>query len=217
LHIMAFITEDYRRMTRDRFMGYGKPVLTLKDDRLHVDNVPAPRHRVGEDLLSQWAGRYGDLRLMNLAMETIAARRAVRAERWQALRQATALRLFEELHQMHAASGRTGVLVHLPVKDDYFKGDSDGWRAWLRAEADRRGWIFIDLVAEYRRLPAERIDELFIANDDGRYRGARGHYTEQGNRMVAHALAHHLTIHPLLAGRLQPCCAPVRHGARHDS
>ena len=42
LHLFAFITVDFERMQQDNFLGYGKPVLTIRDNELAVENVPVP-------------------------------------------------------------------------------------------------------------------------------------------------------------------------------
>jgi hypothetical protein len=42
LHLFVFLTDDFRRMRSDRFMGYGKPFLDVRDDSLVVANLPVP-------------------------------------------------------------------------------------------------------------------------------------------------------------------------------
>ena len=43
VHLLAFITDDFRRMRLDKFWGYDKPVLRVKDGQLITENVPVPR------------------------------------------------------------------------------------------------------------------------------------------------------------------------------
>lgn len=196
LHVTAFITENYHRLGRDRFMGYGKPVVTSRGGRLSVENVPTPRPlRLGQP----WRGWMETMGQLHLA-QAVRSRAASWSERQRAHRKAhvqEASRLiFEDLYRLHRAAGREGALVHLPIQKDYRDGASNGWRHWLRLEAEKQGWTFVDLVAEMRKLPAAEIPGLFIQEHDERFRGAKGHYTEKGNAFVADALRRQLGRHP---------------------
>lgn len=200
VHILSFITDDYRRMTMDRFMGYGKPVLTVDDrHRLKVTHTPPPRHRLGEEPWRAFLTALTKLRLFGWLQPALERRNEALAEQWSAKARDTARALFADLHAMHREEGRIGVLVHLPWQDDYDGHASDAWRRWLREEARTNGWFFIDLVRPFRAWPREEIAELFIQEDTGRFRGARGHYTEKGNRAIARALLEELKKHPELA------------------
>jgi hypothetical protein len=42
IHLFAFITSDFKRMGRDEFNGYGKPLLRIRADSLVVTNIPVP-------------------------------------------------------------------------------------------------------------------------------------------------------------------------------
>ena len=42
-HLFAFITSDFQRMRKDRFLGYAKPVLVIENGKLVATNVPVPR------------------------------------------------------------------------------------------------------------------------------------------------------------------------------
>lgn len=192
LHLMAFITEDYHRMARDRFMGYGKPVVRALGDQLVVANVPPPRPRT---LGPRWRTLGAAIQNLHLAQALSArvARGSARTrEGASPSTQKAAAVIFAELHRLHLAAGRTGALVHLPIERDYKDGASNGWRHWLRLESERNGWTFVDLVAEMRRLPQDEIPGLFIQSDHGRFRGSRGHYSEKGNAFIADALRRQL-------------------------
>jgi len=206
LHVMAFITEDYHRMARDRFMGYGKPVVRADDNQLVVDNVPPPRPL---DLGRRWRTVAGAIQNLHLAQALSArfAKGSARAgARESSSAQKAAALLFAELHRLHLAAGRVGALVHLPIERDYRDGASNGWRNWLRLESERNGWTFVDLVAEMRQLPPDEIPGLFIQSDHGRFRGSRGHYSEKGNAFIADALRRQLHHRPDWAPHL-----PVPH------
>lgn len=202
VHLFAFITENFRRMSRDRFMGYGKPVLTAREGRLVVENVPPPWPNHARRLPARYQAFVQNLNLVRLIQGQLERWRGERIQQWGRQVQEAIVLTFVELHQLHAAAGRTGALVYLPVEKDYRSGDSNAWRSLLAREATTRGWIFIDLVKELRDLPREDVPGLFIQTDDDRFRGVKGHYTEAGNDWVARTLHRHLLAHPQLAARL---------------
>jgi len=215
LHILAFITENYNRMGRDRFMGYGKPVVTARDGRLMVENVPPPRAHASSQAARGWGALIQNLDLAQSlsagARQRAETRRTERADRVQE----SARLIFEDVHRLNQEAGRWGALVHLPIQSDYQDKASDRWRQWLKEEAQRSGWVFLDLVADLRKLPADEISGLFIQSDDGRFRGARGHYSEKGNLFIAEALRRHLAEYPeWAAGRATPRRPETAHRRR---
>ena len=188
LHLFSFITENYRRLGRDRFMGYGKPVVTLEDDELVVENVPPPRRRHSPLFQLRYGAAIQELHLVRwLTAGPTARLEAQRVERARNVQQ-VAHAIFNKLHELHNQRGRIGVFVHFPVESDYSDGDSNAWRLWLREEARSNDWHFVDLIPALRALPRERVRDLFIQNDVYRFRGAKGHYTELGNQVMARAL-----------------------------
>ena len=199
LHLFAFITENFRRMSRDRFMGYGKPVLTAREGQLVVENVPPPRPVATSRRAARYRAFVQRLHLVQLVQGQLDRWRGERLQQWGRQVQEAIVLTFVELHRLHAAAGRSGVLVYLPVEKDYRSGDSNAWRSLLAREAAARGWTLIDLVKELRALPAEDIAPLFIQTDDDRFRGSKGHYTEAGNEWVAATLHRHLQAHPAWA------------------
>lgn len=202
LHIFSFITENFRRMTRSRFMGYGKPVLTAREGQLVVENVPPPQPAAAAPgPAPRWLETAQNLNIVRLINAQLAQVRQQQSDRWQRNAEETAALIFTELFALHKKAGRTGVLVYLPVQRDHRTSDSDRWRSWLAGKAEENGWAFIDLVRDLRRLPREKIDGLFIGQRSP-YSGARGHYTEAGNEWVAETLHQHLHQRPELAAHL---------------
>lgn len=200
LHIFAFITENFRRMTRSTFMGYGKPVVTVRDGQLAVENVPPPWPQKKRSLLpASWLGTLQRLNLMRLLNHRLARLHEARADHWSHNAEETARLIFEDVHRMHQQAGRQGLLVYLPVKRDHWDDDSDHWRAWLADLAGRQGWRYLDLIPAFRALPRESIHALFIPEDQIGYSGAKGHYTESGNRWVADQVHRYLLEQPELA------------------
>lgn len=202
LHILAFITEDYRRMGRDAFMGYGKPVLEVRDGELEVDNVPPPKRGWGGATVVRFRAAINKLRVIDWISGHLDRRLAEIRQLRQEEVKVVAYHLFEELAQMQAEDRRVGILVHLPVEKDADDADASAWRRWLAAEAQKNRWIFIDLVEEMRQLPREQVKALFIRDDVGRFRGSKGHYNEAGNEFIARALLRKMREHPAIAERL---------------
>ncbi len=196
LHLFAFITEDYHRMGRARFMGYGKPTLALRDGSLVAENVPVPRARHSPRFQKRYGEAIRHLNITRWLTEGAARRAETEAEALEQNVQQLAQAVFHELHALHRAHGRTGVLVHLPVENDHTRGESNGWRVWLRKEADQNGWLFVDLVRPFRAIPRDQVKPMFIQDDAERFRGARGHYTEHGNALIARALLDELIVLP---------------------
>lgn len=207
LHLFAFITEDFRRMTRPRFMGYGKPVVTVKNGQLVTENVPVPQPNA-HGAPSRWQRAVQHLHMVRLLNTKLGQVRAQQSVRWAHAAEETARHLFLDLHRTHNELGRALVLIHLPVSTDYRGSDSDRWRTWLREHAALHDWHFIDLVEELRLLPKERIAGLFIKGSSIEYSGAEGHYTEAGNAWVAETLHRHLAAHDEL-GDLLRITAPL--------
>jgi hypothetical protein len=95
---------------------------------------------------------------------------------------AVAGRIFEELRDMNAAKHSRLVLVYLPRTGDRNDPASDPWRAFVRQEAARLSVEFIDLVEEFRTLPLDDGERLFMIP----YQPS--HYNASGNAWVARQL-----------------------------
>jgi hypothetical protein len=202
-HVFAFITENFRRMTRPRFMGYGKPVVTARAGTLSVENVPPPKPRQAAPPPAALAY----LQNMHLAraIEEIKRRQAQKhSDHWAEQAGETARLIFDELKSLHQIQDRAFVLVYLPIESDYTDNDSDRWRAWLNKHAAGQGCFFFDMVAALRERPEHEIPGLFIQEDFKGYSGARGHYTPAGNQWVTYTLVGLFAAHPELAVFLAP-------------
>jgi hypothetical protein len=195
--LFAFITEDFRRMSRDNFLGFGKPVLAIEGNQIRTTNVPVPRTAY----LFPWLGRnailFRGLRVIQL-VDRVTGRGPDRVdpriapETWS-----VAMAVFETLDRMTREKGGVLVLVSLPDTADYSIRKSDGWRAALRSAAGQQGWIFVDLVDEIRRLPPEAARAMY-----------HDHFNEEGNRWVARTIHDRLTQIESVAARLAPLAPP---------
>jgi hypothetical protein len=64
--LFAFITRDFERMQQPEFLGYGKPLLKVEDDKLIVTNVPVPQRAFYVPWLTQNSEALKQLRLVQL-------------------------------------------------------------------------------------------------------------------------------------------------------
>jgi len=175
-------------MRLDRFQGYGKPTLKVEDGVPVADRVPVPRPRrplATAELLARLLGRravpadepvLGALEVGELAVKAV-----------------------ETMRDGDAARGARLVVVWLPTLDEHRPGDLDRLREQFLARVRAAGVDAIDLVPEFRRVPADEADALFLVEPDA---GGR-HYSERGHEFVA----------ARLASRLAESSDPNRHGS----
>src|SRR6185295_2548444 len=188
--LFSFITHDFVRMGSNEFIGYGKPLLQLRQGKLEVTNVPVPKPR----FLLTWL-RGHRFYINNLASVRLVD--AVVSELRQDAPPATdemasrnlAGRLFDELLALNRAKGSRLTLIYLPGPTDYGSCESDQWRSFVSQKAQQLGIPFLDLVAEQRKLPPEEVGRFYIRSPEARYFGAVGHYTREGNAWVARQIA----------------------------
>jgi hypothetical protein len=191
VHLFSVLADDFRRMRSDRFMGYGKPLLVVRDDSLAVANLPVPRTSWltrRRALHGETVSRLGIVRvvrgLFRLDDPSAVAARNERLD--QQVREA-ARRLFAELARVNAAKGSRLVLVFLPGAWDYMgQPGTEPWRTFVREEAARQGIEFLDLVDELRRIPPDEVAALYAPNR---------HFSVAGNAWAAETI--HRRLQPL--------------------
>ena len=206
LHLFAFIHEDFLRMESDRFLGYGKPVLEVKDGRLVPRNVPVPRGAYDAPWATRALPLLDELRAFRL-LHGVAAGLVPEppARRPNDALLPLSLRVFEELRSLNAARGGELVLVYLPMREDLRPdGRVDAWRELVVTGARARGLRVLDLVPDLRALPLDEAARLFLGKGEIAYRAAEGHYTAEGNARVARLLASRLAAEGLLAAPRSP-------------
>lgn len=185
LHLFAFITEDFWRMGRDSFQGYGKPLVVVQDGDLHTRNQPVPRTSYAVPWITRILPILSELSTVRLA-DGILQRLFGREEEGTSAQsiQAVASTIFEELQRTNHAKGSRLVLVYLPAPEDYMgAADTEQWRRFAAREADRLGIPYVDVVAEMRKIPPEEVKQMF---------GPHAHYSEAGNAFVANVLRRHV-------------------------
>ncbi len=209
VQLFAFITTDFDRMQRDKFLGYGKPVLKVEDGELVVDNVPVSRRAFFVPWATQHQNAINELRSVQFLKETFFQGSAASPK--PELDEPTIITLswhvLKELQQINQARGSKLVLVYLPTQADY-KGDdsaikTDTRRRYVRQAAAEAGLLFIDLVDEFRQLSRDEMNALFIPNGAIDFPGAAGHYSAKGNEYIAHRLYQELLAQPEISNMLE--------------
>jgi hypothetical protein len=185
-------------------------VLAVEGDSLRTENVPVPRwsYRIPR-LLAFFQQKRSALEHLRIAELGEALRHrlgsrdpdpaAVDSLTWQ-----VADRVFADLARVNRAKKSILVVVFLPTTGDSSGTASDQWRRRLRLAGARRGFVFVDLVEDFRAMPRDSLPWLFYKPPPPRPGGASGHYGELGNEWVADRLYRHLMALPATAARLEP-------------
>jgi hypothetical protein len=210
IHIFAFITEDFRRMQLSSYVGYGKPILKLRNDDLVTENVPVPR----QSQILAWLERkrvllreFRSVKLLgSLVGWALPARDPF--SNGPTDQQAQVIdKMFEKLQTLEKQKNSVLVLACLPttLHDYEQKGPTPAWRAWLRDESAKRGIAFVDLVEDFHNLPVTMKDGMFIWPGSVHYFAeAPGHYNDEGNEWIAKELYRRLIAIPAVAEKVKP-------------
>ncbi len=203
IHLLAFITDDFRRMTSNNFAGYPKPMLAIERGKLKLKNVPVPRRRPAAHWFAVNAGAIRSLRSV-AAMERVAIRARGGAAPAQTnadvFDQTNALvrALLIDLQRSNAEHGSRLVLVYLPTTYELHSRAPYRWAAFLKRQASELDVTFIDLFEPFRALPPDTIAALFLQPGQVQFRSAAGHLATGGNDRIAELLYQELRKHGLL-------------------
>ena len=179
LHIFTFIGADLERMTANTYHDFGKPILRLENNELHVDNVPVPDFSM---TLIRTAKRTGEeLKSVSLAKRLLPKPAKQKNELQLKLDKFSPViaKVFQNIVQTNNAKGSIPIFVYLPTTGDIIR--ESRWRETAIKLANQLGLNFYDLTDEMRALPSSQANKFFIPH----YKLAKGHYTEAGNRWVA--------------------------------
>lgn len=193
VHVFAFISTDLDRMMTDRFVGFGKPYLDLEGGTLVGHNVPVPRVPYLFPWFTLLAPRLDELHVVALARRltrgsvTMASPRGPQVPLLELL-----FAVAEDIRRLNREAGSRVAIVYLPTIGDCTPNFLfDQWRADLQAEFERRGFDYFDLVPDFRAMPRQESERLFLpATVMGR------HYSADGHRLVSRVLGERLR--PLL-------------------
>jgi len=190
VHIFAFPLIDIYRVQHSDFWGFGKPVLTVRNNELQVGNTPVPKRFYHWPKIELTVHRY--LSYLNFAKVLklnvpdpgfdFRNRMVLSDEEMMEVTSGIVDALLDDAVKMNADL----LLVLLPIHVDADDPSSDGWRRWLEEETDRRGIAFLDLIGGTReRIPPDQWEALF--RDP-----VTGHYTPEGHALIASMIGGHL-------------------------
>jgi len=202
IQIFAFITSDFNRMRHKVFQGYGKPVLVIRDDSLVMQNVPIPAPYFYTFWINRHRPTINELNSIKILRRFFFQQPPVTTGQDDYPTQAVVSEIFQDLHRLHQATNSVLVAVYLPTKEDYGGNRSAPWQQFLQAETTKQDLLFIDLIDEFRKLPPQTIESLFIPRGAVDFEGSAGHYTEKGNTYIAQILYEKLLTIPEISGRL---------------
>lgn len=191
-HIFAFITDDFRRMQKNAFMGYPKPRLEVATDgQLAVRNVPVQKrgNRLRSSLI-QNEKKLASLRTVQLAkwLAKHKSRGSRKSEQIPVVSQRgqNVFRLvMADLKSLNDQRASRLMLVYFPSSYDLYQDEADSWRTYISAEAERLNVPFLDLFPLFRSMTREEYRALYIPDGLLDYPGASGHFTAEGNDLVA--------------------------------
>ncbi|MEM1171303.1 MAG: hypothetical protein AAGJ08_20030 [Cyanobacteria bacterium P01_H01_bin.35] len=195
IQIFAFITDDFVRMQRAKSLGYGKPLLSLENGELVNHNFPVPRGSFLVPKITEGSRYIQELRFVSF-WQTLFPRKLETDRQYVAQTPAIAIKIFEELAEINRDKNSKLVVVYLPIRSDYYGNESDSWRKYLQVELEKRNIIYLDLIAEFRKImPNEKVETVFL--------GGNGHYSVFGNEFFANVLYEKLLSLPEVAVILQ--------------
>jgi hypothetical protein len=147
LHISAFITEDFHRMENDTFLGYGKPLLSLKNGLLITNNVPVPTRPYYLPWITSNLPIIKELRVFQLSSKLFSKMKSHDVPR-KIIQRTNQTRevisaILKDLKIINQGKNSIGVLVYLPTRDDHENPLSRTWKQFLNSEAVKNGLFLL--------------------------------------------------------------------------
>ena len=215
IQILVLMSTDFPRMERSSFVGYGKPMLAVENDRLVTTNVPVPRLMGARSTrLERVADALSSLNITHLLQRLLKLDTPATVTASQEQRNLEISRILsyilDDLLATNRAKNSVLVLAYFPTREEY-AGDSGAfWRKFLAAYAQQHGLLYLDFSDDFHRLPPEELDKFFIGKRMIGFPAAPGHYSEAGNAFVADLIYRRLLANPETSARLhsQPSGAP---------
>jgi hypothetical protein len=186
IQLFAVSRPDFGRMQSSSFEHRGKPTLRLANGSLEVDDVPVPLAPHKSSWIATNAAVLARLRGVQLVRPLVDSLIPPPNPTLTTGELADlSLGVFDALAEVHATRGSRLVLVYLPTFEDY-EAPRDLWRRRIRSLALERGYHFVDLVEEIKRLSRRDAAALYHPN------GGRPAFSDAGHAWVARALVPHL-------------------------
>ncbi len=193
--LFAFINLDFERMRQTTFVGYGTPRLRRgRSGDLEVTNVPVPQIKYRFPWLYQNGGHF--LRLRTAQALTAWFGEDTQDELAWSEVFATSYQIFDNLIDEQRRAGGDTIFVYLPTSSDVTGLSST--RRRVSRYLTQRGYPLLDLSEPFRETPPEEAMKLFINEGEVDFPGATGHYSVEGNRVVADLISSALAEHPIV-------------------
>lgn len=190
VHLFAFFVGDFHRMSLEEFNGYPKPYLALDNGKVKPANLPLSEPSSWGPYLARYARALNGLKLVSLFKESGPNQKKKKPLKLVYPMQGEEIisitgGLFRELKQISQEKGIVLAAVWLPFEREFRNPRYDAFRKQIKQAVVAEGVRFLDLVPDFRRLPADQLKSLFIQQDIKNYVGSKGHYTAKGNRVIA--------------------------------
>lgn len=191
VHIFAFITDDFYRMQRDRFLGYSKPVIAVEDNELVIRNTPVPRSSYTFSVLTSRLDSINKLRTVEFfkriskKFQSSSDNSGTTIHDRNRETRLVLRKIFEALRNHHLENGSKFVLVYLPTRYELKAVSPEEWVRFVRQAAADLEIPYIDIMSKFRMMDFEEASGMFISAHETRYPGASGHLNQAGNETVA--------------------------------
>jgi hypothetical protein len=187
-------------MEQDQFLGYSKPLLNVAGDSIVVSNLPVPQSAVGvRGWLARHRGPIGSLRGVQFAQRLKRRMRGAippgSADGVAEVRViVTVERIVADLARRRTERGSQLLLVLLPTAYELNDRPSAAalWTDRLSAIATRLDVGYLDLFPVVRRMDPAEQRALYLQESNVDFPSAAGHYTVEGNALVAREILAYL-------------------------
>ena len=175
--IVGLFHGSFDRMLTGRYHGYGKPFLTVVDNKIHPAQVPVPRTHLAIRLAWKW---YIYLEPLNSfqALKRISAFICQRFSRIHTSQQVLEIseKIFTDLKKISADKRAELVIVYFPTLAEVLKyQDHSKLQAELKDILARGGIRFLDLSESFYKIPTGEITSYYL----------NYHYSQKGSAFVA--------------------------------
>ena len=210
VHLFAIVTDDLLRMRYSTMGGYGKPVLKVRDGELVTEKVAVGQTSALMHWLALKPHPLRQFRSVQVIADAVDSAKGNKpASFLPPLDQDRQLlgKMIDSLQEMEKKKNSVLVFVYIPTRTlDYTPGgSSEPWRALVREECAGRGAAVIDLIDDYRKLPINTRDGLFIwAGSVQNFVESIDHFSVAGHEYMAKQVYSKLIAIPEVARKLAP-------------
>lgn len=188
IHLFSFITNDFLRMKKPEFLGYGKPVLKINEGKIVVENVPVPRRTYYMPWIASNRSLLQKLqtfRVISSAIDILDNNKTNKL----VLNDDEAFKvlafILKNLKDICLVKQCTPVFIHLPVPMLYEDQMEPDLREYMKKFSIKNQLIYIDLTTIFDDTSGELLQNIFFQEGESDDRHAAGHYTSLGNSIIA--------------------------------